>query len=252
MLRRHSDAGVAHREGNHLVGPSRDLQRDPALLGELGCVAQEVEEGLAQLGQVGAHRADVLRTLELEDIPVLGHQRFHRGSHVARGLRDVDRFEKDRHAARFDLGKIEDVIDQLQQVLGRGKDLLQVGLHPLLPGVFRLLEQHLAVADDGIHRGAQLMAHVGQESALRLARLQRLSPRLFSIFDRAFQIGGAVGHRLFEIRIPRGEAGLALADFVGHAGEGPPEVAHLIAALQEGRELPAGHLPRLQFRRRDG
>ena len=235
-----------------MVGPARDLQPDASVLGELAGIAQEVEKGLPQFGQVGTHRANVFGAAKLEGVRILGHERLDRGRHIAGGLRDVDRLEVDGHPSRLDFRKIENVIDQLKQVLGRGKDLLQVGLHPFVPRILRLLEQHFAVADDRIHRRAQFMAHVGQESTFGFARLLRQGARLFRILDRILEVGGAFGHRLLQIGIPSGEAGLALADLVGHAGEGPPEIAHLIAALQQGRELPSGHLPRLQFRRSDG
>ena len=39
-----------------------------------------------------------------------------------------------------------------------------------LADVLRLLLQHLAVADDGVQRRAQLVAHVGQEGALGFVR----------------------------------------------------------------------------------
>ena len=81
--------------------------------------------------------------------------------------------EEERHLARFDLGEVEDVVDEAQQVLARGVYFLQVGNEGLLAGVFELFLQHFAVADDGVERRAQLMAHVGKELALRAIRFFR-------------------------------------------------------------------------------
>ena len=39
-------------------------------------------------------------------------------------------------------------------------------MKPFWPEVLGFLLQHFAVADDGVERGAQLVAHVGQEGAL--------------------------------------------------------------------------------------
>ena len=68
--------------------------------------------------------------------------------------------------ARLDLGQVEHVVDQREQVLGRPVDLLQVGEEVVEPAVGRLLLEQLGVQDDGVERGAQLVAHVGQELAL--------------------------------------------------------------------------------------
>ena len=81
-------------------------------------------------------------------------------------LRDVERLQEEVHLAGLDLRQVEDVVDERQQVLARGVDLLEVGGEVLLAQVFGLFLQHLAVADDGVQRRAQLVAHVGQELAL--------------------------------------------------------------------------------------
>ena len=52
-----------------------------------------------------------------------------------------------------------------EQVLAGGVDLLEVGDEVLVAQVFGLFLQHLAVADDGVERRAQLVGHVGQELA---------------------------------------------------------------------------------------
>src|SRR5258708_1896522 len=47
-------------------------------------------------------------------------------------------------------------------------DLAQIIGNLLLIRVTSVLLEHLAIADDGVERGTQLMAHVGQEGALGL------------------------------------------------------------------------------------
>src|SRR5512144_214004 len=84
---------------------------------------------------------------------------------------------------RFDLRKIEDAVDQPQQVLAGSLDLLQIADGHIVAAIGRVLDQDLAVADDGVERRAQLVAHIGEESRLRArgglgfgARLLRLVP----------------------------------------------------------------------------
>src|SRR5207244_1137749 len=69
---------------------------------------------------------------------------------------------------RLDLAGVEDVVDQGQERLARGVDLAEV-IHEGLLGTtpLRVLEQHLAVAEDGVDGRAQLVAHVGEQRALR-------------------------------------------------------------------------------------
>src|SRR6185369_12273542 len=85
--------------------------------------------------------------------------------------RDVECLEVQRHLAGLDLREVEDVVDQAEQMPAGGLDLLQVGDRVLLPHLLRGLLEHLAVADDRVQRRAQLMAHVGEELALRAVRV---------------------------------------------------------------------------------
>ena len=74
--------------------------------------------------------------------------------------------------AGLDLGEVEQVVDHLQQGVGRGLDDRQV--LPLLGGQ-RRVEGELGHAEDGVHGGADLVADVGQELVLGPARrLRRL------------------------------------------------------------------------------
>ena len=77
------------------------------------------------------------------------------------------------HPTGFDLGQIENVVDQREQVPARTEHAIE-RLGVLLQRL-RVLAQHLADADDGVERRAQLVAHVGEELRLVLARLRELS-----------------------------------------------------------------------------
>jgi len=69
-----------------------------------------------------------------------------------------------RHAARLDLGHVEHVVDERQQVLSAAVDDGQV---LLLLGRQRSVVRHqVGKAQDGVQRRAQLVAHVRQEHTL--------------------------------------------------------------------------------------
>ena len=84
----------------------------------------------------------------------------------------------DRYCSGFDLGEVEDIADQIEQVGPRAMD--GAGEFDLLRGqvavgVFREL---LAQDQDAVERRAQLMRHVGQEFGFVLGRQRKLR-RLF-------------------------------------------------------------------------
>ncbi|MNT72620.1 hypothetical protein D3C72_2112420 [compost metagenome] len=91
---------------------------DLAVLGEFGCVVAEVDQHLPQpqritqqcSGQVGRDLEQQLQAL------VLGLQANHRGETVEYVLQ-AERHVFEAHPAGLDLGEVEDVVDDSQQVL---------------------------------------------------------------------------------------------------------------------------------------
>jgi hypothetical protein len=68
---------------------------------------------------------------------------------------------------RLDPGDVQDLVDQLQQVRAGFQDLL--GRLLLLRGLM-VHPQQLREAEDGVHRCPELVAHPGEELALRPVR----------------------------------------------------------------------------------
>ncbi|CAB3713649.1 hypothetical protein LMG26845_05917 [Achromobacter insuavis] len=178
LVGRHADAGVLHGERQHVARRARDLERHGALLGELEGVGQQVLQHLAQPLRIGVQRrrhvgGDVQfqrQALVLRDRPQRIQQPFQR-------RRDGHGLDFHGGLAGLDLGQVEDVVDQRQQVAARFVDGLRV-LDLVRAQVARLvLGQQLGQDQRRIQRGAQLVAHVGQELALVLAGL-RQQPRL--------------------------------------------------------------------------
>ncbi len=163
-------AGVPDRN-RHPVGPAAALatgrQGDFAVLGKFGRVAQKIEDRLAQLGGVGVDDAQIRSALDDKSVGVLGCQRPARRLDLADEIGQIDGFDVEVHLARLDLGDVEDIVDHGEKVLAGRADLLQVGdiLAPLLKlGVF---QQDFRIAEHGIERRSQFVAHLGQEFRLR-------------------------------------------------------------------------------------
>ena len=82
---------------------------------------------------------------------------------VAQAIAQVERAGVEVELARLDLREVEDVVDHRQQRVGRRCDDLQV---LALLGRELGVQDQLGHADDAVHRGADLVAHVGEELAL--------------------------------------------------------------------------------------
>ena len=103
-------------------------------------------------------------------VAVLLHHGGDRGRDVFDHVRHVERLRVQIHLTGLDLGDVEHAIDQGQQMFAGGFDLREVADEAGQREVFGLLAHQFAVADDGVERRAQFVAHVGQELALRAAR----------------------------------------------------------------------------------
>ena len=108
----------------------------------------------------------------------------------------AESFEVKLHPPCLDLGQIEDVVDQGEQVSARAEHTVE-RLGVLLQRL-RILPQHFADADDGVERRAQLVAHVGEELRLVLACLGELPALVLDfveqphVLDRDHRLVGEV------------------------------------------------------------
>ena len=124
VLGRDADAGVGHRDQEAAV---LDLGPDAhgAGLGELDRVADQVHQHLGEPALVAAPARQVRRHVDLERELLLRRQRLGRAHHVQHQLahRVVDR--RERQLAGLDLGQIEHVVDQAEQMAAVLLDALQ-------------------------------------------------------------------------------------------------------------------------------
>ena len=190
LARRYADAGVGHVEAEHDAVVDRifppDVQRDRAPPGELDGVRQEVREDLPQQPPVAHHRVrdvgvHVVRQLDVLAVKA-GRERLHEG---VEALAQAKRVGLDDELARLHLREVEDVVDDVEQRVGR----LAQGVEMLaLPGRQIGLAEQLGHPDDPVEGRADLVADVGEEDALgpvgafgpvlRLAQLLRLAPQV--------------------------------------------------------------------------
>ena len=140
------------------------VQRHLARFRELDAVADDVDEHLTQpvgiadqaVGHVRVHVAD-----QLQALPVRLHGE---GAHrVAEQLAQLEVVGNQLELAGLDLRKIQEVVDQPEQAAGRRPH--RVERLPLARAQ-RSIEHQLSHAEDGVHRGPDVMAHVGEELVL--------------------------------------------------------------------------------------
>ena len=135
-----------------------------ALIRELDGVADQVEENLTQPPRVSVQMEGHVRLDEIGQFDSLGVRCFGTDfDGIFDHLREIEIHRVEREFARLDFREIQDVIDDPQQSLGTAGDRHGVIPLPLRQGCF---EQESRQANDPVHRGADFMAHVGQELAL--------------------------------------------------------------------------------------
>jgi len=130
FLLRDADSSIAYGEGHHALdaaehrvsaappgGRAGDLQFYRAVLGKLQGVRQQILQHLLKTLGIGVNRlaqSGVEFDREVEAF-ALGHV-TERARAVVLKLHQLHRAEFDVHLARLDLGKVENVVDERQQV----------------------------------------------------------------------------------------------------------------------------------------
>ncbi len=163
---------------------------------ELHRVGAEVHQALAELVAVGGEAGQLARLRRLTSSPFLRAS----GSSVATASRmsmsDVHLGEHQPDPPGLDLGDVEDGGDELEQVLALLHDDAEV--LALLGGerAAQPLQHHLGVADDAGERGAQLVAHGGEEVRLEPVELLQLGVALLELPVLLLQLAVALLDRL--------------------------------------------------------
>ena len=166
---------------------------------ELQGVADEVRQDLPDAPRIapqalGDSRRDVADQLDPCRLGARGQQ----VGDVLQSFAQAEVGHLDRHLARLDLGKVEDVIDDRQQRFAAAPDRFGVvALVRRQPG----FQQKPGHADDAVHGRADLVAHVRQELGLRPRRGFRLVARPFQLARLRFELGGALDDPRLQISL---------------------------------------------------
>jgi hypothetical protein len=98
--------------------------------------------------------------------------------------RQVEARQLELHAPGLDLGEVEDVVDEREQVAPGLVDVLQILGLLLVDLAEHALRQHLREADDRVERRPQLVRHVGEELRLVLVRHLELRALFLDLRNR--------------------------------------------------------------------
>ncbi|MNF65956.1 hypothetical protein D3C84_477390 [compost metagenome] len=195
----HADPRVLHRAvQQHLLRQllqAADLDQDLALFGELDRVVGVVDQDLAEAQRIAIEQGIELVVDLEQQLYALGFGLLaHQGRQVFQYMVEIEFDPFQIQLAGLDLGEVEDVVDDAEQVLGGALDLAHVvELLRVEPG----LQGEVGHAEDGVHGGADLVAHVGEKIALGPGRALRQFIGLFQLLI----LGLHHGEQLFPGRL---------------------------------------------------
>jgi hypothetical protein len=158
-------ARVRDRDAEGPVGRGR-LQADLAGLGELDRVADEVQQDLGEAALVAVADGQVGGDRGLQRQVLLGGEGLRGGQHRLHDVLHRVLSERQAQLPCLDLGEIEDVVDQAEQVAAARLDAFEDLPDALADVAVDVVQEQLRVAEDRVERGAELVTHVGEELGL--------------------------------------------------------------------------------------
>ena len=193
---------------------------------------QQVAQHLGEQHLVRAHGGRRRRFLDHQFHLRAGGERPQRAAQLPEHGAQVDFGPVRLDPARLRLGQVEQLVDQPQQVARRGAD--QPHLAGLLTGerVGGGVGQQPGQADDRGDRGAQLVADVRQEPALRLTRGPQLGGLLVQLGVERHHAAVGLLQLLGELVVERHHAPVGLLEF----GVEHRQLVALAAYLVEGAD----------------
>ncbi len=231
LFRGHADARIRDREADeiHALRIWFDLQYDHAVLGELGGVVEQIVEDLPEHLQIGMNGGDARILLQHQPVLVPVDQGFDGHGDVGEHSGNVAVFQVDRHPSRFDLGEIEDVVDEAQQVLPSVLDLVEIGHHGFEALLPHLVHQQFAIEKDRVEGCAELVAHVRHEGALGTVGFFRRLLGYEQLCVDLQELLGALGDQVFQVFLVVHELDVPVFDLLQHAIQGIRQNADLAA-----------------------
>src|SRR6516164_1175818 len=166
------------------------LNRHLADVRELDGVADEINQDLGQAAAVTMTRWQFGGNFHLERELLVRGQRLQRAADGVGNVlnRVIGQFQDE--LTGLDLGQIEHVIDESEQVFAVGLKSFEYSKHLLGRLTISAVRHQFGVAEDGVERRAQLMAHIGKELRLVLARFFKLAALVLDFIEQANVLDG--------------------------------------------------------------
>ena len=131
-------------------------------------VAQQIHQDLPQLVLIGEQRREVSLDRFRQAKALALDRRLHRAQAGIDELLHLNIDRMDLHPSGLDFGEVEDVVDQRQEMLSADQDLPKILVFARGQDVLRAPHHQPGKTDNGVHRGPELVGHVGQELGLGL------------------------------------------------------------------------------------
>src|SRR5262245_39512337 len=119
---------------------------DPASFGELGRIAEQIQKRLADFYKVSSDLTAIGSDINFELIEVPFDQRLNGCGHLADETVDINFLHEEGHFTRFDFGKVENIVDEREQMSSCAANLVQVRRKLFDIQVLRFIDEHLAIA----------------------------------------------------------------------------------------------------------
>ena len=102
---------------------------------------------------------------------LIEQQPFGDDLHFFQNLRQINLFQQQFNRARFDFGKIENVVNQMQQAFRGAFRFRQMVEMFRRDALFQGVQRERCIADHRVQRRAEFVAHARKKLAFMLARL---------------------------------------------------------------------------------
>src|SRR5664279_4533102 len=136
---------------------------DPPPLRELDRVAEQVDEHLFEPGRITTQTCRKMICIEHQFQTFFPRNVRNQVEGPTNHVVDDEVDVLQHHLCSADLGEIEHVVDDLEEVVRGGIDLAQPVSQRLIMGV---TQKKIGQTNDGIHRSADFVAHVRKERGL--------------------------------------------------------------------------------------
>src|SRR6266446_4140536 len=167
LIRWNARAIVAHFQPDLLLRFACDQFDSATFGGELNRIADQVHKDLFETHTIGANVQVGLNLLE-QCLRFLLRKRLEGAEHFGKCGCHAHIFTDNLHSARFNLGKVQDVGDQPEQVRSAGMYVGDVASLAIVERAVTLVSQKVGKAQNRVERSAQLVAHRGKELILKL------------------------------------------------------------------------------------